>query len=130
MKKIIATLLFTLFIAVISASAQTDYCFENIGLKTSTLISFTVKGNKIMEGEFNFGNSDGNSGGELYHFTGTKLGSNLTIKFDHSIPDELKKVKKFVWIFGKTLKVQTYGKNYVTNKWGIYTATYEKCKET
>ena len=125
MKKIIATILFTLFIAVISASAQTDYCFENKGLKGSAIISFTVKGNKISEGEFQTPNNEG----ELYHFTGTKTGNNLTIKFDHSIPDELIKVKRFVWIFGKTLKVPTYGKNYTTNKWGIYTAIYEKCKE-
>ena len=125
MNKFIAALLFTLFITVISASAQTEYCFENKGLKGSGIISFTVKGNKISEGEFQTANNEG----ELYHFTGTKSGNNLTIKFDHSIPDELIKVRKFVWIFGKTLKVPTYGKNYVTNKWGIYTATYNKCKE-
>ena len=125
MKKIIVTLLFTIFIAVISASAQTDYCFENKGLKGSGIISFTVKGNKISEGEFQRPNNEG----ELYHFTGTKSGNNLTIKFDRSIPDELKKVKKLVWIFGKTLKVRTYGKNYQTNNRSIYTAVYEKCQE-
>ena len=80
----------------------------------------------ISEGGFQTSNNEG----ELYHFTGTKSGSNLTIKFDESKPDELKKIPKLVWIFGKTLKVQTYGKNYTTNKWGVYTAIYEKCKET
>lgn len=125
MSKFIITTLFAMLFATIATTAQTDYCFENKGLKGAGIISFTLKGNKISEGEFQTANNEG----ELYHFTGTKSGSNLTIKFDRSIPDELKKIKKFVWIFGKTLKVPTYGKNYVTNKWGIYTAIYQKCSQ-
>ena len=128
MKKIIATILFTVFITVVSVSAQTDYCFKNDGLKKTTTISFTVKGGKIVDGEFDTG-SDGTTSSEVYAFTGTKIGNVLTVKFARTVPEEFKKVKKLVWTLGETLKVQMYGKNYTTNKWGVYAATYEKCKE-
>lgn len=130
MKKIIATLLFTLFIGVLTASAQTEYCFENKGLKNQVIISFAVSGNKVTDGELQTSGYDESTSGELYHFKGTKTGNVLTIKFTGSIPAGFEKIKKYVWTLGsKTLKVQMYGKNYNTNKWSIYSATYEKCSE-
>jgi hypothetical protein len=130
MKKIIATLVFTLLIAVVSATAQTDYCFQNKGLKGESTISFSMKGNKITEGEFQFVEYNATSEGEINHFRGTKTGSILTIKFDKMIPEPFKKVTKLAWTLGKnSLKIQMYGKNYQTNKWGVYAAIYEKCKE-
>ena len=128
-QKILGALVLTLFIVVGSASAQTEYCFANEGLKGTTNILFVLTGHKITEGEFQPPSDEGTSG-EIYHFTGTKAGHILTIKFDHTIPEGLRKVKKVTWTLGKTsLKIPTYGKNYDTNKYGIYLATYEKCKE-
>ncbi len=127
MQKILGTLILTLFIAFGSALAQTDYCFANDGLKGATNILFVLTGNKISEGEFQPPGDEGTSG-EIYHFTGTKAGNILKIKFDHTVPEGLQKVKKIAWVLGKkSLKVPTYGKNYETNKWSIYPAIYEKC---
>lgn len=128
MKKLILTLIFGLFIVVVSVSAQTEYCFENKGLKTETIISFVVSGKNITDGEFQSAAYESTSSGEINHFVGTKAGNILTIKFTGTVPPDFSKIKKIVWTLGKTtLKVQMDGKNYNTNKWGIYSATYSKC---
>jgi uncharacterized protein with FMN-binding domain len=100
MKKSIIALFFVLFIGTISASAQKQYCFENEGLKATTGILFTVSGNKITDGEYTSTEYDENATPIKATFTGTKVGNVLTIK---------------------------YGKNYTTNKWGVYSATFTGC---
>jgi hypothetical protein len=127
MKKSIITLFFVLFISTISASAQTKYCFENEGLKATTGILFTVSGNKITGGEYTKTEYDENSTPVKVAFTGTKVGNILTIKFAEKAPDEFMKIKVIKWTFGKSLKVQMYGKNYQTNKWGVYSASFTGC---
>jgi hypothetical protein len=127
MKKTIITLFFVLFIGTISASAQTKYCFENDGLKATTGILFTVSGNKITNGEYTKTEYDENSTPVKATFTGTKVGNVLTIKFAGTAPDEFTKIKINKWTLGKSLKVQMYGKNYQTNKWGVYSATFTGC---
>jgi hypothetical protein len=127
MKKSIITLFFVLFIGTISASAQKQYCFENEGLKATTGILFTVSGNKITDGEYTATEYDENSTPVKATFTGTKVGKILTIKFAGTAPDEFTKIKINKWTLGKSLKVQMYGKNYQTNKWGVYSATFTGC---
>jgi hypothetical protein len=127
MKKTIITLFFVLFIGTISASAQKQYCFENEGLKATTGILFTVSGNKIIDGEYTKTEYDENSTPVKAAFTGTKVGNVLTIKFVDAAPDEFMKIKIIKWTLGKSLKVQMYGKNYQTNKSGVYSATFTGC---
>ncbi len=127
MKKSIVTLMFVLTIAVLSASAQTKYCFENEGLKATTGILFRVSGNKITEGEFTTSVYDETASPVKSSFTGKKVGKILTIKFAGKAPDEFMKIKTIKWTMGKTLKVQMYGKNYTTNKWSVYSATFTGC---
>jgi hypothetical protein len=127
MKKSIIALFFVLFIGTISASAQKQYCFENEGLKATTGILFTVSGNKITDGEYTSTEYDENATPIKATFTGTKVGNVLTIKFAGKAPDEFMKIKTIKWTMGKSLKVQMYGKNYTTNKWGVYSATFTGC---
>ena len=127
MKKSIITLFFVLFIGIVSASAQTKYCFENDGLKAKTTLSFTVSGNKISDGIYEFADYEDSGSPPTASFSGTKSGGILTIKFDGKAPDEFSKIKKITWTLGKSLKVQMYGKNYTTNKWSVYAATFTKC---
>lgn len=130
MKKFVLIMLFVASIFKISASAQTDYCFENKGLKGSTLIVFAISGNKVTDGEFSFSEYDSQTSSDIFHFKGTKIGKTLAIKFDRSVPKDFSTIKKIVWTLGSnTLKFQMFGKNYETNKWSVYSATYNKCTE-
>lgn len=130
MNKLFAAFLFCLTCGILTVSAQTDRCFKNEGLKQLQTVSFTITGSKV-EGTFeNSGDDDSNSA-ETFEFTGTRSGNLLTIKFSGTIPYELPpRTKKIVWTLGKTtLKIPTYGKNYDTNKFSSYTATYQQCTE-
>lgn len=127
-QRFIGTLLFACVLGVVSASAQTEYCFKNEGLKSAITISFALSGNKITDGEFETANYESDTSAEIYHFTGTKKGNLLTIKFARTVPEGLTKIKSIVWTLGKkSLAVPTYGKNYETKKYGVYIATYDKC---
>ena len=130
MNKILAAALFTIVFAVISVSAQKDYCFQNDGLKIRQIVSFTITGNKV-EGTLESGGYDADTSMETFDFTGTKSGNILTIKFQGKTPYEIAPgTKKIVWTLSTTaLKVPTYGKDHKTNKYSAYTATYTKCKE-
>jgi hypothetical protein len=117
-------------VGAVPAGSPTDYCFKNSGLKTEVMITFALDGNKVSDGEFGVSGYDNSTSGETYHFKGTKTGSRLTVKFTGTIPAEFDKIKKLVWTLGKNnLKVQMYGKNYQSNKWGVYTATFDKCEQ-
>lgn len=111
-----------------AASAQTNYCFENAGLKSGIKITFTVTGTKIAGGKFVATTYDDSEPERSFDFTGTKARSALTIKFAGEKPVEFDKIAKIVWTLGTSLKVTQYGKNYETNKWGTYIATYTKCE--
>ncbi|HST51262.1 MAG TPA: hypothetical protein VLJ61_04555 [Pyrinomonadaceae bacterium] len=130
MKRIFAALLFLLACGVATASAQTERCFENDGLKLRQRATFTINGTKV-EGTFESGGYDENTSAETFDFTGTKNGNLLTIKFDRGKPPyELPPgTRRIVWTLGaRTLKVPMYGKNYNTNKYSTYTATFDRCK--
>jgi hypothetical protein len=130
MKRLFAIFLFCLVGGVAAVSAQTDQCFKNEGLKQLQTVSFTIKENKV-EGTFaNSGYDDANPA-ETVKFTGTKAGNLLTIKFQGKIPYERPpKSKTIVWTLTKTsLKIPIYGKNYETNKYSVYAAVFDKCKE-
>jgi len=130
MNRILTATLFTIVFAVISVSAQKDYCFQNDGLKIRQIVSFTITGNKV-EGTLESGGYDADTSMETFDFTGTKSGNILTIKFQGKTPYEIAPgTKKIVWTLSTTaLKVPTYGKDHKTNKYSAYTATYTKCKE-
>jgi hypothetical protein len=130
MTKIFAALLFCLACGVATASAQTDYCFQNDGLKLRQRATFTITGAKV-EGTFESGGYDESTSAETFDFTGTKAGNLLTIKFvGGKAPYELPPgTKRIVWtLTARALKIPTYGKNYNTNRYAPYVATYEKCK--
>jgi hypothetical protein len=130
MKKIIGVILFSLILAVGSVSAQKDYCFKNIGLKVTLIVSFTLTGNKI-EGTMGSGGDDETTSAETFEFTGTKTGNILTVKFAGKAPYELAPgTNKIVWAFSPAvLKVPMYGKNYNTRKYSAYTVSFGKCKK-
>lgn len=126
-----AASLFCLIFGVVAASAQKDYCFENDGLKSKQIVSFTLlTGNKI-EGAFESGGYDEDASMETFNFTGSKTGNLLKVKFAGKPPYELPPgTKKIVWTLGaKNLKITTYGKNYNTGKFSSYAASYSRCKE-
>lgn len=131
MKKIFATLFLYLFSAVSFVSAQDVICFENKGLKDQHRISYRLEGNKIVEGYYEVMGYDETTSAETFEFSGTKSGNLLQIKFVGTIPYERPpRTKSIVWTLGKGfVKVPRYGKNYETNKFAAYTATYEKCTE-
>jgi hypothetical protein len=130
MKKLCGILFFCLIFGVTAASAQQDLCYKNDGLKQRHVVSFTVTGNKIR-GTFVISEYDDSSSAKTFEFTGTKSGNLLTVKFKGKTPYELPpRTKKIVWTLGKTsLKIPAYGKDYETNKFSAYTATYERCGE-
>lgn len=130
MRKIIGILFFCLVTAASNATAQTDKCFKNDGLKQVHTVSFTLTGNTI-EGAFEVSGDDDATSAETFEFMGIKTGNLLTIKFRGTIPYELPpRNRKIVWTLGKTsLKIPTYGKDYQTNKFSAYTAVYEQCSE-
>jgi hypothetical protein len=119
-----------MILSVSYATAQTDRCFKNEGLKQVQTVSFTVTGNKV-EGTFEVSGYETSTSAETFEFAGTKSGNFLTIKFQGTIPYELPPgTKKIIWTLSKTaLKIPTYGKNNQTNKFSVYTATYGKCSE-
>ncbi|NJM53146.1 MAG: hypothetical protein HC846_06990 [Blastocatellia bacterium] len=119
MQKKLVTILLVLFTGVIPTLAQTDYCFENKGLKTLNRILFTVSDSEINNGTFEIESYDGSSEIQSYQFEGTKAANDLTIKFAAETPEDFNTIKKIVWKLGKTLTVPTYGKNNETNKWSV-----------
>jgi hypothetical protein len=130
MRRIFAALFFCLACGAAAASAQTDYCFQNDGLKLRQRASFTITGAKV-EGTFESGGYDESTSAETFDFNGTKAGNLLTIRFVGGKPPyELPPgTRRIVWTLGATrLKIPTYGKNYVTGRYAPYVATYEKCK--
>lgn len=129
MKQLVGILLCNLVFVVVSASAQKDHCFENKGLKSEHRVSLTITGNKV-EGTFEVSGYDTATSAEVFDFTGTRTGSRFTIKFADQPPYELPPhTRRIIWtLIGTTLKIPIYGKNYETNKYAVYTASYTKCK--
>ena len=120
-----------LVVAAVPASAQKNYCFQNDGLKVQQKVSFMLTGNKI-EGTFESGSGGDTTSMETFDFSGTKTGNLLTIKFNAGKPpyEVAKETKRIVWTLGtKTLKIPIYGKNYNTNKYSTYSASFDKCKD-
>lgn len=128
MRQILVILVFIAVCAITSVAAQTEYCFKNEGLKGEATISSTLSGNKITDGEYESASYDSNTSAETYHFTGTKTGNTLTIKYARAIPAEFANIRKFTWTLGRSsLKVRLSGKNCNTNKWGVCAAAFDKC---
>ena len=129
MQKTFMTLLFCLIFGAATASAQKKYCFQNDGLKLQQKVSLTVTGNKI-EGTFESGGYETANSAETFDFTGLKNGNFLTVKFAGKPPYETAPgATRIIWTLrAGELKIPTYGKNYNTNKYSAYTASFEKCK--
>ena len=130
MKKLIILLILILSFSVL-VSAQSPKCFKNNGLKDGHTIYLTVNGTKVS-GEFIVMREYQTQ--ETYNFIGTNLNNNLTISFaENKFPYQLPpKAKKGAWTLknlgtAETLQVKIYGRNYDTNQWSVYSATYEPC---
>lgn len=132
MKKNILLCVFCVLAAAVSVSAQKDLCFQNDGLKVQQKVKMILINNKKIEGVFESGGYDETTSMKTFNFTGTKIGNTLTIIFDGGKPpyEIAKGTKRIVWTLGaKALKIPTYGKNYDTNKYSTYTASFDKCRE-
>lgn len=129
MKSYLAVWLLLLF--SISISAQTKKCFVNMGLKDKHTVYLTIDGAKVS-GEFKVEKEYEKT--TVFNFSGTNSNNNLNISFANGkSPYQLPpKSTKGVWMLKKvgdaeTLQVKIYGKNYETNKYSTYFATYESC---
>lgn len=130
MKKLmILTILILSFVTLISA--QTQKCFKNKGLKDGHIVYLTITGRQVS-GEFIVMREYQTE--EIYNFSGTNLNNNLSVNFaNNKFPYQLPpKTKKGNWTLtnnggAETLNIKIYGKNYDTNKWSTYSATYESC---
>jgi hypothetical protein len=109
--------------------AETEYCFQNDGLKLRQNVSFIIDGNKI-EGTFESGGYDRNTSAETFDFTATRAGQRLTIKFAGKPPYELSPgTKTIIWKLSKdALEIPMFGKTYQTNRSSAYTAKFQRCK--
>lgn len=123
-----------LFLCLLACSAPhalagKEYCFQNDGLKLRQNVSFTINGSKI-EGTFESGGYDKNTSSEMFDFTGTRAGQQLTIKFAGTVPYELPPgTKTIIWKLSKdALAIPMFGKNHQTNRPAAYTAKFERCK--
>lgn len=130
MKKLVILTILILSGAVI-VSAQTKKCFKNNGLKDGHTVYLTLNGSQLS-GEFIVMRDYQTE--EIYNFSGTNLNNNLSIIFaDDKTPYQLPpKAKKGAWILknsgsAESLQIKIYGRNYDTNKWSTYLATYEPC---
>ncbi len=109
-----------------------DKCFENSGLKDGHTIEFKVSGSKVS-GEFSIARDFNVETTERYGFTGSKIGSSLSVKFTGKQPDSLPaspSVKKWALVGSgesEKLRVTLFGRNYNTNKWSNYTVDYKSC---
>jgi hypothetical protein len=130
MKQTFGILTLTLFLGVMTAAAQKNYCFENAGLNLKQSISFTLTGTKI-EGTMESGGYEPDTSAETFDFEGTKSGNILTIRFSGKPPYEAAPGTKIItWIFAPTrLRVAMYGKNYTTGKFTTYSAIFATCKK-
>ena len=128
-KLIILTLLILTFVTFISA--QTQKCFKNNGLKDGHTVYLTLNGSQVS-GEFIVMRDYQTE--EKYNFSGINLNNNLSVNFaNNKSPYQLPpKAKKGIWMLktvdnAETLQIKIYGRNYETNKWSTYFATYESC---
>lgn len=130
MKKLIILTVLILTLTTL-ISAQTKKCFKNNGLKDGHTVYLTLNGSQVS-GEFIVMRDYQTE--ERYIYSGTNLNNNLSINFANGkSPYQLPpKVKKGVWALKKvgdveSLSIKIYGKNYETNKYSAYFATYESC---
>jgi hypothetical protein len=116
------------------AAASKSKCFVNEGLKNRHIIRMTVAGSSL-KGTYMIEDYDSNRT-QQHRYTGhTRDGVHWKIKFQGGrAPYELPPgTKEIVWKWVKrgkneTLVVRMYGRNYETNRYSAYDATFEPCK--
>jgi hypothetical protein len=132
MRKVLIGIIFGLGLAVCSAAAQEDYCFQNDSLRPGYMVSFTVTNNKI-EGFFNRGDTSGKTSGTNFDFTGTKKGDLLTIVFKSGkAPYERPpRTRRIVWTIRspRRMTIPMYRKNHKSGKLSTYTAIFGPCRD-
>jgi hypothetical protein len=118
-----------IFLLIIQTAKAQEYCFENKGLKGSTLVSFSIKANLITEGEWEFGDYSGTTSAEVYAFKGKRIKNKLHVTFLKTVPEGLPNdAKDQVWTLEKgALRIVMYGKNYETNKFETYAVEFAVC---
>jgi hypothetical protein len=121
-------------LCVLPVAAQTESkCYRFNGLKNGEIIYLKIEGTKvsgeyIIEREFDPDNR------ESFGFAGTKTGDVLTVKFHDLVPEGLpEKRKSYSWTITsgpmrEYLKFTQFGKNYITGKYGKYSAEYDSCE--
>lgn len=132
MKKLIILTILILSVATFVSAQSSQKCFINSGLEDKHIVYLTIDGANVT-GEFTV--EKGYESATTYNFSGTNLNNNLSINFANGkSPYQLPpKAKKGVWAVKKvgdveSLSIKIYGKNYDTNKYSTYFATYDSCE--
>ncbi|MEO6723635.1 MAG: hypothetical protein ABIN67_24925 [Ferruginibacter sp.] len=107
------------FLLVLSSSfvVAQEYSYQNKNEKSTETISFELKGNKIIYGEWEHVSNDPNTSGEMYGFTGSKINNKLVIIFTGTVPYTIPNSKrKAVWLLlTKVLTVSMKEKGKIKN---------------
>jgi hypothetical protein len=136
MKILFACLLTLIFngIGNFALAQPQQKCFVNVGLKDEDRVYLTIDEAKVA-GEFAIERGYEAANREIYAFSGTKSGNNLTVKFTSGkTPDALpQNLENFEWTMvttsgNESLRIPFYGKDYTTNKYAVYSANFESCE--
>jgi hypothetical protein len=76
---------FLLVLSSLFVKAQ-EYSYRNKNALSTETISFDLKGNKIIDGEWEHMSNDPNTSGEVYAFTGSRINNKLVIVFTGTVP--------------------------------------------
>jgi hypothetical protein len=107
-------------------------CFRAEWLQGERSVNLTISGSKVS-GTFSVRAGDLSSD-KSYEFTGTMRGNTLTVAFTgNQLPDVApSEMKSLVWTLvqargQESLRIQFYGKNYITNKYETRFENFESC---
>jgi len=123
-------------LATPSTVASQTKCFVSDGLKNSHTVKMTITG-RSLSGVYIIEEYDSTSAKRRRYSGRTRDGVHWKIKFHGGgAPYELPPgTREIVWRRGKRGKreafvIRMYGKNYETNRYVAYDATFEACKKS
>jgi hypothetical protein len=132
----LAFLIYILLGAGSFAAAQSvPKCFQSFWLQGERRVNLKINGRKVT-GLFSVFGEDATRPSATYEFSGTLRGNILTVAFaGNKLPDVApSELKSLSWTLMKSgrkelLRIKFLGKNYETNKYGVYFADFEPCED-